>query len=214
MLNIKKFIVNPIQENCYVVSDETRECVIIDCGAIYPDEHDTISRYIREKQLQPVHLLCTHGHFDHCIGNAWVHDTYGLSPEIGEADVHLLNKMDDQVMMFFGVKNDIEVPQPSRLLKDGDTIGFGSHQFQVKATPGHTPGGVVFYCEEENVLFTGDTLFYMSVGRTDLEGGDWQTIVFSLCQVIKPLPNDTTAYCGHGPETTIGFEIRHNPFMR
>ena len=182
MLNIKKFIVNPIQENCYVVSDETRECVIIDCGAIYPDEHDTISRYIREKQLQPVHLLCTHGHFDHCIGNAWVHDTYGLSPEIGEADVHLLNKMDDQVMMFFGVKNDIEVPQPSRLLKDGDTIGFGSHQFQVKAT--------------------------------DLEGGDWQTIIFSLCQVIKPLPNDTTAYCGHGPETTIGFEIRHNPFMR
>jgi len=214
MLNIKKFIVNPIQENCFVVSDETRECVIIDCGAVYADEYDAIFRYINEEKLTPVHLLCTHGHFDHCIGNEWVNSTYGLSPEIGGADVFLLNKMDEQVMMFFGVKSDIGCPRPSNILKDGDTISFGTHQLLVMATPGHTPGGVVFYCEAEKVVFTGDTLFRMSMGRTDLEGGNWQDICHSLTKVIATLPHDTTAYCGHGPETTIGYEVRHNPCLR
>lgn len=214
MLNIKRFVVNPLQENCFVVSDETRQCVIIDCGACYADEYASIEKYISDEQLTPQHLLCTHAHFDHCMGNAWVGETYGLRPELGADDESLLKKLGSQVEMLLGVRFDVEMPQPERLLHDGDTISFGSHQLVVKATPGHTPGGLCFYCEAEKVVFTGDTLFRMSMGRTDLEGGNWNDILNSLNNVIATLPPDVTAYCGHGPETTIGFELRYNPILR
>ncbi len=214
MLNIKKFVVNPLQENCFVVSDDTKECVIIDCGVAYLDEQEALERYIQQEQLVPKHLLCTHAHFDHCLGNAWVYETYGLKPELSADDEFLLNKLGEQVEMLLGVKYDIEMPRAAVLFHDGDIVSFGNHQLQVKATPGHTPGGVVYYCEEEKVVFTGDSLFRMSVGRTDLEGGNWDEMMASLTNVIAALPADTTAYCGHGPETTISWEQTYNPCLR
>ena len=204
-------VLGDLATNCYtVVNTATREAIIIDPAA----NAEFLLEMIKNQQYKLIKIFLTHGHFDHCIGNEWVNSTYGLSPEIGGDDVFLLNKMDEQVMMFFGVKSDIGCPRPSKTLKDGDTISFGTHQLLVMATPGHTPGGVVFYCEAEKVVFTGDTLFRMSMGRTDLEGGNWQDICQTLTKVIATLPHDTTAYCGHGPETTIGYEVRHNPCLR
>ena len=162
MLKIQRFVCNPYQENTYVVSDETQECVIIDCGVYFDDERLSLIEYINSNGLTPKHLLCTHGHFDHC----------------------------------------------------DDIIEFGSHRFKVIATPGHTPGGVTFYCEEEKVAFTGDTLFQMSIGRTDFEGGDDADMRHTLKEVIGKLPADTTIWSGHGPKTTIAAELRMNPYLK
>ena len=113
-----------------------------------------------------------------------------------------------------GIDYQREVPPTGHLLKAGEIITFGTHQFTVLSTPGHTPGGVCFYCEAEKVVFTGDTLFRMSVGRTDFDRGSWEQLMKSLTTVIAHLPADTTAYCGHGPQTTIGDEFRYNPYLR
>ena len=212
MLNIKRFVVNPLQENCYVVSDETRECVIIDCGACYADEYEAIGRYVADSRLAPKHLLCTHAHFDHCMGVAWAFETYGLRPEVGAADELLLRKVGTLVETLLGVSYDVEMPPSGRLLHDGDTILFGAHRLQAMATPGHTPGGLCFYCEEEKAVFTGDTLFRMSIGRTDFPGGSWALMMGSL-RLLSTLPANTKVYAGHGEPTTIGDELKYNPYM-
>lgn len=214
MLTIKTFPCNMLAENCYVVSDETRECVIIDCGAYYDDERQALLRYLSEQQFTPVHLLCTHGHLDHCFGNDTLYEAYALKPELHADDEFLAKDMAAQASAFFGIDYGHPTPPIGRFLSEGDTVSFGSHQLKVLHTPGHTPGGLTYYCEEEKVAFTGDTLFRMSVGRTDFERGSWQQLSESLRNVISSLPNDTTVYCGHGPQTTIGEEKQMNPYLR
>ena len=214
MLNIKTFACNMLSENCYVVSDETREAVIIDCGALYPDERQAICDYIQKEQLRPVHLLCTHGHLDHCFGNAFINEQYGLKAEVSKDDEFLAGDLDLQARSMFGISID-EVTAPiGRLLSAGDIITFGSHQLRVLPTPGHTPGSVFFYCEEEKVAFSGDTLFNMSIGRTDFEKGSWTDMMHSLHEVVAKLPAETKVYTGHGPMTTIGAEMKTNPYLR
>ncbi len=213
MLQIKNFVCNTLQENSYVVSDETSEAVIIDCGAYFDDERKAIVNYILERNLKPTHLLCTHGHFDHCFGNDTIWHEYGLKPEVMAEDEWLMD-IKSQMKSMMGIDYQREVPPTGHLLKAGEIITFGTHQFTVLSTPGHTPGGVCFYCEAEKVVFTGDTLFRMSVGRTDFDRGSWEQLMKSLTTVIAHLPADTTAYCGHGPQTTIGDELRYNPYLR
>lgn len=214
MLKIQRFVCNPYQENTYVVSDETQECVIIDCGTYFDDERLALVEYINGNGLKPVHLLCTHGHFDHCMGNDTAYYEFGLKPEISQKDEFLLSHIDEQAQYFIGMDYDNEVPPIGRFLDADDAITFGSHQFTVIPTPGHTPGGITFYCAEEKVAFTGDTLFQMSIGRTDFEGGDYKTMEHTLKEVIGKLPADTTIWSGHGPKTTIGAEISMNPYLR
>ncbi len=214
MLDIKTFQFNPLQENTYIVSDSSRECVIIDCGAFYDAERKALLQYLKDSQLKPVHLLCTHGHLDHCFGNDTIYEAYHLQPELHAADEFLAGDMTKQAADFFGMPYDRPTPPIGRFLTAGDSISFGTHQLQVLHTPGHTPGGILFYCEEEHVVFTGDTLFRMSVGRTDFEGSSWQQMVQSLRTVVSQLPAETVAYPGHGPKTTIGEEKLMNPYLR
>ena len=214
MLNIQKFVFNPYQENTYVISDETRECVIIDCGALFDNEQLALSEYIEENLLTPVQLLCTHGHFDHCVGIDMIYQQYGLKPLIHRKDANLLDQLPDQAMYFIGMEYDHEVPPIGKFIDENDVITFGNHQFSILHTPGHTPGSILFYCEEEHCIFSGDTLFQMSIGRTDFPSGSYQEMMNSLRNVIIPLPDETVVWSGHGPKTTIGKEKLYNPFLR
>ena len=213
MVNVKRFEVNPLQENCYVVSDDSRECVIIDCGALYEEECEAIDNYLREQQLKPVHLLATHGHLDHNFGNAHLFQKYGLKVEICADDQQLVEHLPQQAAALFGMQISDDQPPVGTLLKQNDVISFGQHALHVIQTPGHSLGSCLFYCKEEKMVFSGDTLFRMSIGRTDFERGSYADILDSLKNVIAQLPADTKVYCGHGPQTTVGDELSYNPYM-
>ena len=214
MLNVKRLMVNPLQENCYVVSDETNECVIIDCGAYYDEERQALSDYIEQNQLKPVHLLATHGHLDHNFGNAYLYQRYVLQVEIAAEDQELVERLPQQAEQVFGMLITEQQPPTGRLLKDGDSISFGHHQLKVISTPGHSHGSVLFYCEEEKTVFTGDTLFRMSIGRTDFNEGSWTEMENSLRRIATLIPQDTTILAGHGPQTTMADELKYNPYLR
>ena len=213
MITVKTFCFNLLQENTYVVSDDTQECVIIDCGAYYQEERDALVNYINDNHLKPTHLLCTHGHFDHNFGINTVYETWGLKPEIASDDDWLISDLSGQFLAMAGVKLKWTYPEPGHYFDNNEVIRFGNHQLQILRTPGHTPGGVTFYCAEEGIAFTGDTLFRMSIGRTDFERGSYADILDSLKNVIAQLPADTKVYCGHGPQTTIGDELSYNPYI-
>ncbi|MCF0160789.1 MAG: MBL fold metallo-hydrolase [Bacteroidaceae bacterium] len=214
MLTIKTFPVNILEENCYVVSDESKDCIIIDCGAQYTREYKAIALYISLNGLKPVHLLNTHLHFDHAWGNKFIAETYGLQTEASSRDVFLYENFGEQVKLFMGMQYDEDFPcSISRDLDEGDYVEFGTHQLQVIATPGHTPGGRCFYCPEENVLFSGDSLFKCSIGRSDLPRSNGYDLVEALRGKILTLPFQTVVYPGHGPTTTIGEERTQNPYL-
>ncbi len=214
MVNVYCFEVNPLQENCYVVSDDSHECVIIDCGAYYDEECVAIDNYLREQQLKPVRLLATHGHLDHNFGNAHLFQQYGLKVEICAEDQQLVERLPQQAAALFGMEISDDQPSVGRLLSDGDNITFGNHTLQVLSTPGHSHGSCLFYIQEEGIVFSGDTLFRMSIGRTDFPEGSWQQMEQSLTKIAGTLPKETVVYPGHGPQTTIADELQYNPYLR
>jgi len=213
-MNNKIFEVNPLGVNCYVVSDETKEAVIIDCGCFHPNEWKDIKDYIENDGLVVKHLLNTHLHFDHIMGIPMAYNDLGLAPEANKNDLYIYNKVEEQVEKVCGIKiAHVEMPALGKELRDGDEVEFGTHKLLVIQTPGHTPGGICLYCKEENVLFTGDTLFRMSVGRTDLDGGSYKELQQSIRERLSILPPETVAYPGHGPSTTIADECKYNPYF-
>ena len=195
MLNIKRFICNMLQENCYVANDETRECIIVDCGAFYPEERTTIVQYI-----------------DHNFGNETLFKEFGLKPEVHHKDKPLMDNLAQQAERITGIKPTNEFPSVEKYLNDDDKITFGTHTFTIIATPGHSPGGVFYYCAEEHLAFSGDTLFHYSVGRTDFDGGNMFQLIQSL-RVVSQLPDNTIIFPGHGDQTTIGAEVAGNPYL-
>ncbi len=201
-----------LQENCYIISDETKECVICDCGAYYPAERAAIVDYIRDNGLTPVHLLSTHGHIDHNFGNNTIFDEFGLKPEVHKEDQHLMDMLAEQAETLVGITLDYAMPPVGKYFGDGDEITFGSHRLKVIETPGHSKGSVFFYCPEEAIALSGDTLFRNSIGRTDYLGGSMFQIIQSL-RMICQLPDNTVVYPGHGPQTTIGTELSSNPYL-
>ena len=212
MLTIQRFECNMLQENCYIISDETKECVICDCGAYYPAERAAIVDYIRDNGLTPVHLLSTHGHIDHNFGNNTIFDEFGLKPEVHKEDQHLMDMLAEQAEALVGITLDYAIPPVGKYFGDGDEITFGSHRLKVIETPGHSKGSVFFYCPEEAIALSGDTLFRNSIGRTDYLGGSMFQIIQSL-RMICQLPDNTVVYPGHGPQTTIGTELSSNPYL-
>lgn len=213
MMNIRRFACNMLEENCYVVSDDTGDCVIIDCGAYYDNERAAIVNYIRDNQLNPVHLLVTHGHLDHNFGNNTIYDEFGLKPEASEMDDNLMRALGRQAEVMYSMRLNYDFPEVGKHLTANETITFGTHKLRVLTTPGHSRGSICFVCDAEKVVFTGDTLFRMSVGRTDFEGGSTQQIIDSLHRLAK-LPDDMVVLPGHGPQSTIGDEKKFNPYMR
>ncbi len=212
MLNIKRFVVNPLQENCYVVSDETKECVIIDCGAYYPEEGESIIRYINENDLRPVHLLQTHGHLDHCCGNDFIFNAFGLKPEVHLNDQPIMDNLEKMSQLIYGTPLKEGLPPVGKYFTEQDKISFGSHTFDILETPGHSRGSVFFICPEEQVAFSGDTLFRGSIGRTDFDGGSMFQIIQSLRMVCQ-LDDTLKVYPGHGHDTSIGYECAHNMYL-
>ena len=214
MFSIKTFAFNLLQENTYVASDDTNECVISDCGAYYNDERKAITDYISSQGLKPVHLLATHGHWDHNLGIDTIYQTYGLQVEAAKEDEFIISDIPHNFQSIIGAPLRREYPAVGRFFATDEVIRFGHHSLQVLKTPGHSPGSVVFYCTEEHTAFTGDTLFRMSVGRTDFEGGSYTDLMSSLTNILAKLPSDTIILPGHGPQSTIDYELRYNPYLQ
>lgn len=200
--------VGPLQCNCTILADETSsEAVVIDPG----DEPDRILRALRARNLKPVALLHTHDHFDHITGTRRVKEATGASIRLHAADYPLYDALPDQAALF-GLRADPPMP-PDEPIADEERIQFGRHALRAIHTPGHTPGSTCFeLLGDRPVLFTGDTLFRRSIGRTDLWGGDTETILSSIRRKLFALPGDLPVVCGHGPGTTIEEEKRLNPF--
>jgi len=211
-MTIKTFTFNPIQENTYLVYDETNEAVVIDAGCVSEIEKRALKNYIEDNNLTLKRVINTHLHFDHQFGNKFLFDTYGILPEAGKADEYLLDDVVAHVRSF-GLDIKEEAQTLGGYLTENQVIKFGNTSFVIYQVPGHSPGSVAFYDQKDGIVFAGDVLFRGSIGRTDLPQGDYATLIESITKKLLPLPDSTVVYCGHGPSTTIGFERKNNPFL-
>ena len=209
-MTIQSFVFNAFQENTYIISDETKECVIVDPGCYDDHEKKELSDYISENQLRVQILLNTHCHIDHILGNEFVKQKYGSKLYLHKTEVFVLNAQ--KILAAHYGFNLYQPATPDNYLNEGDFIEFGAQKFSVLFVPGHSPGHIAFYNEKEKVVLAGDVLFLNSVGRTDLPGGNHNTLIESIHRKLFTLPDDVTVYPGHGNETTIGLEKRTNPF--
>lgn len=209
---IKLFTFNPVQENTYVLHDETGEAVVIDAGCFYDAEKQQLKDYIDHHQLKLKRVLNTHLHFDHQFGNRYLFETFGLSPEAHRDDEFLLEKVKAKAMVYgFPIREDA---QPlGAYLNEGDLISFGNTQLKCLHIPGHSPGHLVFHNEQEKVVIGGDVLFKGSVGRTDLERSNHNDLISNIIKKLFVLPDETVVYPGHGPSTNIGYEKQFSPYL-
>jgi hydroxyacylglutathione hydrolase len=218
MLSVKAFTFSPVQENTYVLYNEKGLCCIIDPGCYFPEEKEEFKSAIEKAGLKPVLLLNTHCHLDHVFGNQFVHDTWGLTLHIHPKEKPILDFAPQSGIMwqlpFDNYKGSLE------WLKENTIIKIGDEELEIRFTPGHSPGSVSFYHPKDPVdeaggfVIGGDVLFNGSIGRTDLPGSNFNTLVNSIQTQFFTLPDDTKVYSGHGPVTTVGFEKMNNPFVK
>lgn len=211
MITINTFTYNGFQENTYVLTDETNEAVIIDPGCYSTTEQTELYNFIKNNNLNPVKLLNTHCHIDHILGNNFVATKFGVELYIHQLDLPTLHATTEYGHLY-GFTVD-KSPEPAHFLKDGDVVKFGNSTLEVIFTPGHAPGHVVFVNHEQRFVINGDVLFRGSIGRTDLPGGNHQTLIDSIKTKLFTLPDDFVVHTGHGPTTTIGYEKKYNPFL-
>lgn len=212
MTHVQTFEFNPFAENTYLVWDDSGECAIFDPGCYTLEERDTLRQFIQEKNLRPVRLINTHCHLDHVFGNPFVVKTWGIGLEIHEGEWPVLERF-EQVCQMYGVPFEGQQPIPTNFIEAGETLSFGNTKLKVLFTPGHSPASISFYCEEEGFVLAGDVLFLESIGRTDLPGGNFDTLIQSIRTQIFTLPDETLVYPGHGPATTVRHEQEYNPFL-
>ncbi|GIV31748.1 MAG: MBL fold hydrolase [Saprospiraceae bacterium] len=210
--SVISFTFNPFSENTYLVIDESKECIIIDPGCYTHAEKKELETFIEEQGLVPVRLLNTHCHIDHVFGNQFVANRWNLGLEIHRLERPILEAV-PLVAQFYGVPIPEPSPAPSRFIEPGEVISFGQTELEVLFTPGHSPGHIALWCETERFVIAGDVLFKESIGRTDLPGGDFDTLIQSIKSQLFPLGDDVWVFPGHGPKTTIGHERRYNPFL-
>lgn len=212
MLTVKAFTFNPVEENTYVLFNEQKQCCIIDPGCYFEKERHGLKTFIDETGLTPVLLLNTHCHLDHVFGNRFVHDTWKLKLHIHEKEKPVLDfapaSGEMWQMPFENYNSDLI------FIKEGTVIKIGNDELEIRFTPGHSPGSVCFYNKAGDFVIGGDVLFNMSIGRTDLPGGDFKTLINSIQTQLFTLPDETKIYPGHGPMTTVGFEKMNNPFVK
>lgn len=212
MTEVKVFEFNPFAENTCIVYDDTGECVIFDPGCYAPTEKDTLRDFIVKQGLKPVRLINTHCHLDHVLGNYFVHKTWQLGLEIHKGELPVLDRYTATCQMY-GIWNAEPSPAPVSFLEGGDVVAFGNTTLEVLFTPGHSPASLSFYCRESGFVIAGDVLFLESIGRTDLPGGDYDTLLDSIRTQLFTLPDATLVYPGHGPATTVRHEKEYNPFF-
>jgi len=211
MLTIKTFVFSPIQENTYVIYNESRDCFIIDPGCYDDDEKEALRSFIETNSLNVKLLLNTHCHLDHVFGNAFVASQYGLELYMHREENQVLDFAPAAGLMYnLPFEN---YTGERKYLEDGDTITLGTSSFEVIFTPGHSPGSISFYCAKEGILISGDVLFNRSIGRSDLPGGNQKILLNSIRTRLFVLPENTQVFSGHGPVTIIGEEKRENPFL-
>jgi glyoxylase-like metal-dependent hydrolase (beta-lactamase superfamily II) len=212
MITIQLFEFNPFRENTYVISDESGECMIIDPGCQEKAEQQMLLDHLEQNDLKPVKMVNTHCHIDHILGTAFLHDRYKLPFLIHSLEKPLLKASMAQGE-FFGLEVQTP-PEPTAFLDEGERVTFGVSEFEVIHIPGHSPGGIVLLNRDRQCLFSGDVLFQGSIGRTDLPGGDYDSLVGSIRDKLLTLHPAIKVYPGHGPHTTIGIEIQSNPFFQ
>lgn len=212
-MRIVQFEFGPFAENTYLLINEiNKTCIVIDPGCYWPQEKENLLNFIAKHELKPVRLLNTHCHIDHIFGNRMFLDRFGLYPEYHSKEEQVLKSAYNRAE-FFGLKSVDESPSAQRYLTEKDIIEFAGCSFSILFTPGHSPGSICFYNAADEILIGGDVLFYESIGRTDLPGGNYETLMHSITEKLMPLPPMVTVYSGHGPQTTIGHEAKHNPFI-
>ena len=209
---IKKFKFNPFPVNTFILYDETNECVVIDAGMLFDNEKEQFNSFITSNNLKIKHLLNTHLHFDHIVGNPFIEKKFGMKAKAHEADIFLLNRAKEQAAMY-GFHLDDENISLETFINEEDVIQFGNSELKILHVPGHSPGSLVFYSVANKCIFSGDVLFYQSIGRTDLPGGNYQELIDNIQEKLLILPDETLVYPGHGPTTTIGKEKRGNMFL-
>lgn len=212
-MKVKIFEFNPIAVNTYVLYDKTGECVIVDPACFYPDEQRALFNFIVDKNLVIKHVLNTHLHFDHLFGVNFIEEQFHVQMEAHKGDEFLIETMGEQMAMFGFTANDNIKPTIGKYLDEGDIIEFGNQKLSVLHIPGHSPGSIVFYNKEQNIVVSGDVLFNGSIGRTDLPQGNHNQLIEGIRTKLLTLPPDTIVYPGHGPITSIGKEAKSNPFL-
>jgi len=208
-LHVQCFTFNVFQENTYIVYSDKGDSVIIDPGCSQKEEENALSNFIDTKKLNVFAILNTHAHIDHVLGNSFTTEKYGVELYLHPADKITLQNSKESANLF-GITNYKESPTPTQWLEDKQLLHFGDIKLQTLYTPGHSPGHVVFYNEENGFVINGDVLFQGSFGRVDLPGSDLQTLKNSIFNVMFQLPDSTTVFCGHGPNTNIAQEKRSN----
>ena len=203
---------NQFQENTYIISDNTKECIIIDPGCYQDFERTELTDFIKNNNLKPVKLINTHCHIDHILGNKFVSEQWKLELYAHKEDLQLLTNA-EAVAKMYGFKKYEGSPYPKHFLKEGDTLKFGASELEIIFAPGHAPGHICLLSKKEGFIIAGDVLFNGSIGRTDLPGGDYDTLIESIKTKLLPLDENTIVYCGHGPSTSIGKEKMNNPFL-
>jgi len=212
MITIQDFCFSAFQENTYVLYNELKEAIIIDPGCYTRIEEKILTDFIRKENLKPTLLLNTHCHLDHVFGNNYVSETYGLTAHIHPNEQIVLDRLPEAAAKW-GVPTDA-YKGPIQYIQEGEMIQFGTDQFKVLLTPGHSPGSVCFYHAEQDFMIGGDLIFKDGVGRTDLPGANPSDLIKSIREQIFPLPDSLTIYSGHGPATTWGREKEYNPYIK
>lgn len=210
MISIKTFVFNPFAENTFVLHDDSGECIIVDPGCYGKEEEEELANYIELNNLKPVLLLNTHCHIDHVLGNRFVKEKYNVELHIPEYDKATYDAVPSYADVY-GFPTYSHVHE-DKLIKENDKIRFGHSDLDAVFVPGHTEGHLAFINKIDNICLGGDVLFDGSIGRTDLPGGDFDTLIGSIQKKLFVFPDDMVVYPGHGPTTTIGKEKKYNPF--
>ena len=211
MFTVKAFTFSPVQENTYVLFNETGAAIVIDPGCYFEEERDLLQNFITQNKLEPKLLLNTHCHLDHVFGNKWIHENWDLLLHIHPNEKQVLDFAPASGLMWnlpFDNYNAELV-----YLQEGQKVQLGTDELEMIFAPGHSPGHLCFYCRKQGFLIGGDVLFRESIGRTDLPGGNHATLISNIKTKLFTLPDETVVYSGHGPATTIGYEKKHNPFL-
>ena len=212
-MQIKRFVNNPFQELSYLLYDDSKEAVLIDCGCSNTKEQERIADFINKKELKLVKLLNTHLHIDHIAGNAFILEQFGLSPQAHRGDLPLYEQTPQQASAF-GFPLNSTPPAIEVFLEEGDIITFGNQKLEILHIPGHSPGSICFHSREQGIIISGDVIFERSIGRTDLWGSDTNTLIKGIKTKILTLDESTIIAPGHGNTTTVGEEKANNPFLR
>jgi glyoxylase-like metal-dependent hydrolase (beta-lactamase superfamily II) len=210
MITVHSFTFNSLQENTYILADQTSECIIIDPGCYDKREKAILKQFIAEQGFTVKLLLNTHCHIDHVSGNYFVKTTYKVPLLIHELEEQTLRAVQTYAHLY-GIHN-YEIAEPDQFISEKEVITFGNSSLQILFVPGHSVGHLAFYSAEDKFCINGDVLFRGSIGRTDLPNSNFDTLMNSIFTQLYKLPDETKIYCGHGQPTTIAHEKKYNPF--